>query len=65
MQGRMDHFYFVCLNKEWSLYLESQQKMGTSVHQNHLTQVTIQASFILKWEGVWPVVANFLVLARH
>ena len=32
-----------------------------SVPNNHLLQVTIQASFVLKGEEVWLVVANFMV----
>ena len=34
----------------------------TSVPENHLTRVRIQASLIIKLEGVWLVAANFLVL---
>ena len=34
---------------------------GGLVSQNHLPQVKAQASFILKGEGVWLVVANLLV----
>ena len=33
-----------------------------SVPKNHLIGVRIQASFILNGEGVWLVVADFLVL---
>ena len=33
----------------------------TSIPKNHLTQVRIQASFILKGEEVWLAVINFLV----
>ena len=32
-----------------------------SVPKNHLPQVRIQASFLLKGEGVWLVIADFLV----
>ena len=33
-----------------------------TVPKKHLPQVRIQASFIIKLEGVWLVAANFLVL---
>ena len=39
----------------------SQRRWWTVVPKNHLTQVGIQASFILKGERVWLVVADFLV----
>ena len=37
------------------------RRWWTSVPKNHLTQLRIQASFTLKGEGMWPVVANLLV----
>ena len=33
-----------------------------SVPKNHLTQVRIHTSFLLKGEGVWLAITNFLVL---
>ena len=34
---------------------------GPCIPKNHLTRVRIQASFLLKGEGVWLVVVNFLM----
>ena len=47
-----------------SNFLWKASRLGwwTNVPKNHLTQVRIQASFIIKLEGVWLVAANFLVL---
>ena len=41
------------------------RRWWTRVPKNHLTQVRIQASFILKGEGVWPLVAIFVLAAVH
>jgi len=38
------------------------RKWWTSVPKNHLARVRIQASFILKGEGLWLAVADILVL---
>ena len=50
-----------CWSNEQRLYMESQQprRWQTNVLENHLPVVRIQASFILKGEGVWLLVANF------
>ena len=37
------------------------EKMLNYCPRNHTTRVRSQASFILKGEGLWLVVANFLV----
>ena len=38
-----------------------QRRWWTSVPEDHLTQVRIWASFIVKGERVWQVIADFLV----
>ena len=49
-------------NNDFIQKARSLRRWWTSVLENHLTQVRIQASFILKGEGVLLTVANLLVL---
>ena len=50
------------MNSSFTWKASRSRRERTSVPKNHLTQVRIQASFILKGEGVWLVAGNFLVL---